>query len=259
MKKLWYIVLICDFLSLQASDKTSATNFLLNLCNKTSITQDELNKAENILSQYPKLAQSSINSNNDTFLHLTTNPDFARLLIKNKAIVNAKNNDGNTPLNLVKNLDIAKLLIDNKANVDNLNNIGKIPVQTVSDLDIKRMLIIAGSSLGLGFGDPTLNFLPDFEHERHYLDEVRNPLALYYPETLLAETLKHIYEDYLKTEDSQLLEEILLDTKSKSSPPLLQNKLKQYFKDSFISELRRLKYIRNTSNDVPDKKVPEIL
>lgn len=72
------------------------------------------------------------NANDDTPLHLCVRPEIARFLIENNAVVNARNAKGNTPLHLSTNPEITRILIGSGANLEAENNDGVTPLAFIS-------------------------------------------------------------------------------------------------------------------------------
>lgn len=103
----------------------------------------DLKKVELLIKAQPTLVSSKDEKYGQTPLHIAAfndRLDVAKLLIANKADVNAKANNGSTPLHLAAakgNKDIVELLLDNKADVNAVDNDGWSPLHSATVWDHK--------------------------------------------------------------------------------------------------------------------------
>jgi len=109
----------------------------------------DVKKVELLLKQQPSLVSSKDEAYGQTPLHvaaLNDRLDVAKLLLANKADVNAKSNNGSTPLHLAAgkgNQDIVELLLAAKADVNAVDNEGWSPMHsavTYGHKDIEELL-----------------------------------------------------------------------------------------------------------------------
>jgi hypothetical protein len=98
--------------------------------------EGDIKKVEALLKEHPDLVSSRDEKYGQTPLHIAAFNDHinvAKLLLENKADVNAKANNGSTPLHLAAakgNKDMVELLLDNKADVDAKDNDGWSPLHS---------------------------------------------------------------------------------------------------------------------------------
>jgi hypothetical protein len=109
----------------------------------------DVKKVEALLKEHPDLVSSKDEKYGQTPLHVAAfndHVDVAKLLLEDKADVNAKSNNGSTPLHLAAakgNKDMVELLLDSKADVDAKDNDGWSPLHsavTYSRKDVEDFL-----------------------------------------------------------------------------------------------------------------------
>jgi hypothetical protein len=109
----------------------------------------DVKKVELLLKEHPDLVSSKDEKYGQAPLHVAAfsdRLDIAKLLLANKADVNAKANNGSTPLHLAAakgNKDIVELLLENKADINAVDNDGWSPLHsaiTWSHQDIADLL-----------------------------------------------------------------------------------------------------------------------
>jgi Protein of unknown function (DUF1566)/Ankyrin repeats (3 copies)/Ankyrin repeats (many copies) len=115
----------------------------------------DIKKIELLLKTQPSLVSSKDEQYGQTPLHIAAfndRLDVAKLLLSDKADVNAKSNNGSTPLHLAAgkgNKDIVELLIASKADVNALDKEGWSPMHsaiTYGHTDISDLLSKAGGN-----------------------------------------------------------------------------------------------------------------
>jgi ankyrin repeat protein len=98
------------------------------------------------------LLENKANVNAQTYktskapLHLVTNLDQCKLLIKHGADVTVQNKDGCTPLHLTKDADVAKCLIEH-GTVDPLDKSMQTPLHRVKNAAVARVLLDNGANV----------------------------------------------------------------------------------------------------------------
>jgi ankyrin repeat protein len=103
----------------------------------------DLKKVETLIKEHPDLVASNDEKYGQTPLHVAAfndRMDVAKLLLANKADINAKAKNGSTPLHLAAakgNKDIVELLLANKADVNAVDNDGWSPMHSAVVWDHK--------------------------------------------------------------------------------------------------------------------------
>jgi hypothetical protein len=114
-----------------------------------AVRDGDIKKVELLLKQQPSLVSSKDEKYGQTPLHVAAfndRLDVAKLLLADKADVNAKSGNGSTPLHLAAgkgNQDIVELLLANKADVNAVDNEGWSPMHsavTYGHKDIEDLL-----------------------------------------------------------------------------------------------------------------------
>jgi len=109
----------------------------------------DIKKVALLLKQQPSLVSSKDEKYGQTALHvaaLNNQMDVAKLLIENKADVNAKANNGSTPLHLAAgkgNTDVVVLLLASNADVNAVDNEGWSPMHSAvlyGHIDVEALL-----------------------------------------------------------------------------------------------------------------------
>ena len=104
----------------------------------------DLAKVRLLLKDHPDLVSSKDEEYGQTPLHVSAfndRLDVAKLLLADKADVNAKANNGSTPLHLAAakgNKDMVELLLANKADINAVDNDGWSPLHSAVVWDQKR-------------------------------------------------------------------------------------------------------------------------
>ncbi len=69
--------------------------------------------------------------NEETILHLCTDPFLARMLLKSGISINSRDLWGQTPLHCCRNMGMAVFLIENGADIEAKDYLGNTPLETI--------------------------------------------------------------------------------------------------------------------------------
>lgn len=118
-----------------------------------AVSNDRVNHTAAVITAGAKI--NIVNDQGSTPLHLTKNPDVAKLLIEAGANINFKDKHGGTPLHyavLNGNLELAKLLISAGANPNARDGQGNTPLHLVKSKEngeFAELLMLAGARIDI--------------------------------------------------------------------------------------------------------------